>query len=144
MKFFLAAIVFTSCLASCFALADSASVIGDWKLTGFVYQDKPVPPFNPKLNLHFYFFENGTNRLFWNREDETGFCERFANYELTPGQIQQTVFAVNPNNRADCAVDKDMQIGPATVNKMDIEEKRLLLRMQLGEEELVYILTKVE
>ena len=139
MKFL---IVFVMLVGSS-AFASPEMMLGEWKLTGFIYRGDKIPPLNPKLNLRFHFFANGTDRLFWDRQDEEGFCERYASYEVKQDQLEQTIFAVNPKNRADCATDKDMQMGPMTSTKIEIAQDQLLLHMQLGDEELVYILKRI-
>jgi hypothetical protein len=113
---------------------------GEWKLTEFIYSGKTVPPFNPNLNLRFTFFSNGTDRLYWDRKDEDGFCERFASFTLNGDQLAQKIFAVNPLNRVDCAKDPDMQPDFSGTNKIEVKDQEILLHMQLGEEELIYVL----
>src|SRR3989344_1073253 len=89
-----------------FAQASSPPVLrGEWKLTAMIYRGVTIPPLNPNLNLRWTFFANGSNRLYWDRENEKGFCESFANYSLDDGQMIATVFAVNPLNHPDCAKD---------------------------------------
>lgn len=116
---------------------------GEWKLTEMVYRGVRVPPLNPKLNLSWTFFENGTDRLFWSRTGESGFCERFANYEILESKLHEEVFAVNPMNSADCAQDPDMQAGRDTTNVIEINQDEILLHLQLAEEELIYVLKEV-
>ena len=113
---------------------------GEWKLVGMIYRGEEVPPLNPLLNLRWTFFANGTERLYWDRQGENGFCERFANYNILDGQIHETVFAINPLNNFECAQDPDMQVGRYTVNPIEIKQQKILLHLQLGDEELIYIL----
>jgi len=131
-------------LLSVSALANSPQVLsGEWQLTAMIYRGQQIPPLNPNLILRWTFFENGTERLFWERTGEEGFCERFATYLLQDGQIQEKVFAVNPLNRTDCGRDPDMQLGRQTLNRIDIQQQQILLHLQLGDEELIYILKEI-
>jgi len=116
---------------------------GEWVLTGMIYRGAEIPPLNPNLNLRWSFFSNGTERLYWDRKGEKGFCERFANYQITDTQIHEEVFAVNPLNSPECAKDPDMQVGRRTSSKIEIQEQKILLYLQMGDEELVYVLKQV-
>ncbi|MBK9323541.1 MAG: hypothetical protein IPM97_11470 [Bdellovibrionaceae bacterium] len=116
----------------------------EYKLTGHIYRGSVIPPFNPNLNLTWTFFENGTDRLYWDRKGEIGFCERFANYTIENEQITEVVFAANPNNSFECSKDPDMLVGRKTTTKFKIVEQQLLLYLQLGDEELVYIFKEIQ
>ena len=141
MRFFIL-LLLTSFFCT-FAQASTPSLQGEWKLTAMIYRGATIPPLNPNLNLRWTFFANGSNRLYWDRTNETGFCESFANYTLHDGQIFAKVFAVNPLNRQDCAKDPDMQVGRETSNKIEIQKQQILLHLQLGDEELIYILKEI-
>jgi len=93
---------------------------GEWKFSGLIYHGQVLPPPNPSLNLIWTFFSNGTERLYWDRRGENGFCERFATYNLDGGQISENIFAVNPANNESCSQDPDMQVGRETLNKIEI------------------------
>ncbi len=123
--------------------AQETHLEGEWKLEAMIYRGEEVPPLNPQLNLRWTFFANGTERLYWDRQGENGFCERFANYKILEGQIHETVFAVNPLNSFECGQDLDMQVGRQTVNTIEVQPQRILLHLQLGDEELIYILKEV-
>lgn len=117
---------------------------GVWKFSGVVYRGQEMPLPNPKLNMTWTFFENNTARLYWDREGEIGFCERFSTYQLVDNFLDESVFAVNPNNAFECARDLDMQVGRKTKTKIELQETRTLLFFQLGDEEIVYILKKID
>jgi hypothetical protein len=125
------------------AQGGAATLKGQWRMTDMIYKGQEMPPPNPDLNLSWTFFENGTERLYWQRKDEEGFCERFANYHIGDNQIQEKVFAVNPLNKADCGTDPDMQVGRETFNKIEIQQQRILFHLQVGEEEVIFILKEV-
>jgi len=119
---------------------------GTWKFTEIIYKGQRQPLLNPDLNLQWTFFSNGTDRLYWDRKGIAGFCERFANYKvLTDEEGQQTldeeVFAANPKNMFECARDADMQPGRKTSNLIDISKKEILVHFNLGDDEIVYVLT---
>lgn len=116
---------------------------GEWHLEGMIYRGHKVPPLNPNLNLRWNFFDNGTERLYWSRQGENGFCERFANYQVQDGYITEKVFSMNPANNPECAQDPDMQLGRETKTKIEIQIQQILLHLQLGDEELIYVLKEV-
>lgn len=116
---------------------------GEWRLAGMIYRGNEIPPLNPNLNLRWMFFSNGSERLYWDRKGETGFCERFAHYEIKNGKIFEKVFAVNPLNSPECAQDPDMQVGRQTFTDIEIQKQQILLHLQMGDEELIYILKEV-
>lgn len=116
---------------------------GQWRFSEMIYRGQTLPLPNPDLNLSWTFFENGTERLYWNRKGEVSFCERFAHYELRDDKILETVFAVNPKNGIECANDPDMQMGRQTSNTIEIKGDRIHFHMQMGDEELIYVLKEV-
>jgi hypothetical protein len=130
-------------LLLCSPVFAQTSLSGEWKLTEMIYRGERVPPLNPKLNLFWTFFENGTERLYWDRRGENGFCERFAHFEITNNKLHEAVFAVNPLNSLDCAQDPDMQVGRQTSNVIEINNNEILLHLQLADEELIYVLKEV-
>jgi len=124
--------------------ADSPVVLeGEWKLTGMIYHGHLIPPLNPNLNLRWTFFANGTDRLYWDRTGESGFCERFAHYTIQDNLLHEKVFAVNSRNNPDCAKDPDMQMDRKTANPVEFQQNQILLHLQMGDEELIYVLEEV-
>jgi len=129
---------------ACSVYADTESPLhGEWTMTSMIYRGAEVPPLNPNLNLRWSFYENGTERLYWSRLNEPGFCERFANYKVSDGRLLEKVFAVNPLNNRECLQDPDMQLGRETVTRIDIQPQQILLHLALGDEELIYVLKEV-
>ncbi|MBS1970365.1 MAG: hypothetical protein JSU04_08655 [Bdellovibrionales bacterium] len=133
----------TALLLFCSPCFAQENPVGQWKLTEMIYHGERVPPLNPKLNLFLTFFNNGTDRLFWDRAGESGFCERFAHYEILNNKLHEIVFSVNPLNSPDCAQDPDMQVGRETLNVIEINNNEILLHLQLADEELIYVFTEV-
>lgn len=119
------------------------SLKGEWRFSEMIYRGQIMPLPNPDLNLTWTFFENGTERLYWGRKGESSFCERFAHYELRDDKIIETVFAVNPQNGIECANDPDMQVGRQTSNTIEIKNNQIHFHMQMGDEELIYVLKEV-
>lgn len=143
MKLFNLVLILLSLLSWRALAGQETRLEGEWKLVGMIYRGEEVPPLNPQLNLRWTFFANGTERLYWDRQGENGFCERFATYKILDGQIHETVFAVNPLNSLECSQDPDMQVGRHTVNTIEVKQQQILLHLQLGDEELIYILKEV-
>lgn len=119
------------------------SFYGEWKLIRFEYRSGPFPLPNPDLNLRWNFFKNGSARLFWDRGTEE-FCERFSHFSVTTDTIQEEVFAVNPHNAVECGKDPDMQNGKKTVTPFAFVNEELWLKLQLGDEDLLYVFEKVK
>lgn len=118
-------------------------LLGEWKYEELIYRGSRIPRPDPNLNLTWTFYHNGTERLYWDR-GEISFCERFANFRYELNILHEKVFALNPDNASDCQKDPDMQIGRQTQTQLETAEKELLLHMPLGDEEIIYVLKKVE
>ncbi|MEZ0391766.1 MAG: hypothetical protein ACAH59_06095 [Pseudobdellovibrionaceae bacterium] len=117
----------------------TAALSGEWQLAGLIYKGSEIQLPSPELNLRWSFYPNGTERLYWDRGTEA-FCESFANYQLKNGFLESETFALNPQNDPSCAKDPDMQLGRKTKTKIEIQESKILLHLQLGDEELIYVL----
>lgn len=114
---------------------------GTWQFTEIIYQNQRQPLISPDLRLQWTFFENGTEKLYWDRNNTIGFCERMAYYKIDKGFLEEEVFATHPQNSHECANDPDMQIGRVSRNKIDIFKNEIWLHFNLGDEELIYVLT---
>lgn len=118
-------------------------LIGQWRYDGFVYEGKRHPIPNPDLNLTFTFFPENRVRLFWNRNNEPGYCEREARYDLTDDKLYQKITWVNPNNAAECQKDPDMQMGTESVTPIrKVSPTELHLIFDLNGKEFDYILRR--
>lgn len=122
----------------------SFALSGSWKFTDMIYKNQRVPRPSPDLNLVWTFFENGTERLYWDRGDNTKFCERFAFYTVKNQQIIEETFALNPKNAFDCAKDPDMKVGNKTQNPISFHNNEIWIHLDLSGEEIVYILLPVD
>jgi hypothetical protein len=121
----------------------NGELVGRWKFNSLIYRGEERPPFNPHLNLYFEFYETGTNRLMWNRNNEEGFCERFGFYKLSENKLIDEVVWVNPNNSQDCSKDTDMQLGRKSSTPIELKNGNLQLKFYIGDEPLIYIFERV-
>ncbi|MGZ3723117.1 MAG: hypothetical protein ACXVA9_09315 [Bdellovibrionales bacterium] len=126
----------------CTAFAADPEILGDWHYDGFFYQNHRYPNPNPELKLVFTFSADHTERLYWKRDSETGFCERKGTWEFQDDVLKQTVTWLNPDNDDSCSNDPDMQIGKATQNLIQIHETQLDLHMDLNGQDFIYILIR--
>lgn len=119
---------------------------GRWKMVAMNYRGQRIPPPNPHLHLFFEFTEVGLSRMFYWRDNENGFCENRSYYWFHEenSMLSQRVVWLNPANRAECAHDPDMRIHAASWTPVDIVEQELLMRVRLGDEDLIYIFQSVK
>lgn len=117
-----------------------APVLGRWRYDGFFYDGNRYPNPNPDLDLEFQFREDGVSRLYWERKDEPGFCERLADYEVVGTELRQRVTWVNPENASSCGRDPDMQNGRATAVPFERKGQELWLNIGLSGKDFFYIL----
>jgi hypothetical protein len=118
------------------------NILGEWRLVQMIYRGKPIPLINPDLYLSWTFFKNGTERLYWDRGTPE-FCERFAQFSIENGKLQEKTFALNPQNAQDCAQDPDMQIDRAAVTAIQFLDNTIQLQVPMGDEELIYVLRQI-
>ncbi|OFZ31082.1 MAG: hypothetical protein A2622_00315 [Bdellovibrionales bacterium RIFCSPHIGHO2_01_FULL_40_29] len=117
------------------------SIYGEWKFEEMIYRNERIPRADPALNLRWIFFENGTERLYWDR-GTADFCERFATFVFEKGMLQEKVFALNPRNGMSCSQDPDMQPNGVASTPAELVQDELWLHLLVGDEELIYILRK--
>lgn len=118
----------------------SLALTGSWKFSEIIYNNQRMPRPSPDLNLVWTFFENGTERLYWDRGNTNIFCERFAFYFEKNQEIYEETFALNPKNAADCSKDPDMKVGHKTSNPISFHFNEIWLHLDLAGEELIYVL----
>ncbi len=124
------------------ASEEGSSLHGKWKFTKFIYQGQEHPPLNPNLQLYFEFYKTGTNRLWWYRSDERGFCERIGIYSYQEDKLTDEIVWVNPQNNFDCSKDPDMQMGRKSTTLVEILDYQLRIHMSLAGEPFIYIWEK--
>lgn len=113
------------------------AILGLW-LFESMSQGGNTLPSNPAWELRFEFKEDGTNTLFYKRDDEEGFCERSAVYQYNGQDLIQQVNWVNPKNASWCSSDIDMRLGHAGSNKVIIKDDELLLFIPFPGEDVIY------
>lgn len=120
-------------------------IVGSWQFDHIIYQGQSRPPFNPDLKITFDFLENGESRLFWSRTNQQGFCERKGEYSYQNCGLTDRVTWLNPQNSRECDLDPDMRLGHTTITYAEIDEAgEFRLHLQLGEEELIYVLKQAD
>ena len=120
-----------------------SQLIGLWLYTGLIFHGEPAVKPSPELVIYFQFTNQIENTLFYFRQGERGFCERKAAYSVDAGQISQTITEVNELNSSVCAQDPDMQMGRQAITRFEIKNEQLYLYLTLGEDELIYVWTKI-
>ncbi len=122
----------------------AVSLSGEWKFIEMIYKGQRMARPNPELNLRWTFFANGTERLYWDRENIPGFCERFSTFKVENNYLKEDVFAINPNNNSDCSKDPDMQLGPKGATFIEKVADEIWLHLQMGDEDLIYVLKEIK
>ncbi|MEO0336343.1 MAG: hypothetical protein AAF202_08105, partial [Pseudomonadota bacterium] len=99
---------------------ETKDLIGHWKYDRYRYQGQEHPRPNPRLKLYIQFFETGTNRVWWERTNEQGFCERIGSFTYNSDQctFSDTVEWVNPGNNSECGSDPDMKLGRTATSRL--------------------------
>lgn len=120
--------------------SESASILGSWSYDGYFYEQTRFPNPNPNLHLSFEFRADGVSRLYWERKDERGFCERLAKYSIAENRLRQQTTWVNPDNDASCGKDPDMQKDRDTVVEFELKGQELWLNIGLSGKDFFYIL----
>lgn len=126
------------------SLAKANPIIGTWKFTEYSYEGHILPEPNPDLDLRFTFDDKGFSILKWLRTNESGICERLANYSVEPENIlhQKTIW-VNPSNDISCGSDPEMKLENETFTNFHIENDKLYLELALDGKPFIYILTRL-
>ncbi len=117
-------------------------IVGSWIYDGFSFEGHRYPNPNPDLVLKFQFTPDQKARLNWHRLNESGFCEREAEYRVQDQILHQVVTWVNPENNSDCGRDPDMQLGRETQTRFAIEGCELHFYFDLNGREFIYILKR--
>lgn len=125
------------------ATLNADALSGEWKFEEMIYLNQRIPRSDPNLNLRWTFYQNGTERLYWDR-GTADFCERFSHYEYSNNQLQTLVYALNPKNALKCKDDPDMQLGIAASILLETKDAEIWLHLLVGEETLIYVLKKTD
>lgn len=134
--------IFLSVLVLCGSVvyAEVPNITGQWQYDGFIYEGKTYPLPNPDLVLVFTFYDDGLTWLYWYRKNETGFCERLANYSVNQEGLKQKVIWVNPLNDQRCTQDPDMTAGLETITPFSVVDGVMRLHLDLNGQPLLYLL----
>ncbi|MCX7675700.1 MAG: hypothetical protein N2Z70_07720, partial [Bdellovibrionaceae bacterium] len=115
-------------------------IYGSWQWSHLLYNGQELPRPNPKLRIQFDFNAGGTSRLYWEREGQTGFCERLAQFSIQGDTLVEMITWVNPNNAAECARDPDMQAGRMSRTPFTFDAQgRLMIRVYVADWDVWYV-----
>lgn len=119
------------------------SLVGEWEFTSVLIDGVERPPFNPKLHLHFLFRANQFDRLWWWRDDEAGFCDRWGRYSFDGKVVNEKVVWVNPDNESSCQMDPDMKLGREALIPIHFLEQRMVIDFDVNGKTVGYVWTRV-
>lgn len=121
------------------------SIVGRWGYFMKVFDghEMPEPP-DATLRLRYEFSAEGRSRLYWWHEGDSDFCERRGSFRLEGGMLVDKVEWVNPENSFGCGEDPDMQNGKTTRTPVYFQHGNLIMRLHLGEEDLLYVWKKLK
>lgn len=120
-----------------------SEIIGIWIYTGLIFQGQPIAKPSPELVIYFQFINEYENNLFYFRQDQKGFCDRQASYSIEGQLLKQKIISTNSDNADVCSADPDMQMGSISATRFEIKDDQLFLYLSLGEDELIYVWSKV-
>ncbi len=142
MRFLALVVVVLSIFSSSARASDS--IVGRWAYFMKIYkgQEMPEGP-GATLRLRYEFLPNGQSRLYWWHEGQNEHCERRGYYRVENGHLIDRVYWVDPNNSYGCSRDPDMQNGRETRTPFTFRNGNWVLRLALGEEELLYVWKKI-
>ncbi|MBC7466644.1 MAG: lipocalin family protein [Bdellovibrio sp.] len=118
------------------------ALVGAWVFVAVIYHGELMPKPNPNLNITFEFNADQTNRLYYDRTGDVGFCERKATYSYADNVLTQKNTWINPENQPSCDTDPDMKLNSESVTKAVVNEQQMYLDLPLGDETLTYIWQK--
>jgi hypothetical protein len=121
-----------------------SQLIGLWMYSGLIFHGAPISKPSPELVIYFQFSSQTENSLFYFRQGQRGFCERTAQYTIKKNYLAQTVKSTNEENADVCSSDPDMQIGKFSMTRFEIVNDQLYLYLSLGDDELIYVWSKVQ
>ncbi len=117
-------------------------LIGEWNYIGYIYLDQTYIKPNPDLNVNFQFMDQNRLLITWTRTLDKVFCQSLSHYNTENDILTQEVYLLNEANSFECSKDPDMQLGRKTAVPIQIENNYLKLKLNLGENDLIYILQK--
>jgi len=109
------------------------------------YQGEILPKRDPRLTLKYTFNDNGTSELYWTYDEGQSFCHRKGLYLYNEAKsiLEDISTWINPNNKADCSMDPDMQLGKRSVTPISWTNcGKLKTEIPLGNETIYYVWEK--
>ena len=116
-------------------------IVGHWFYYKKIYKgtEMPEPP-EATLRLHFEFYADGTDKLYWTHVGETDHCIRKGKYKFEKNELVDDVVWVDPDNSAECGRDPDMQQGKTTRTPISFHENGdMWFHLFLGGDDLMYV-----
>ncbi len=123
---------------------DLSGIEGHWFFYKKIFKgtEMPEPP-SATLRLHFEFYGDGTNKLYWWHEGENDLCTRWGKYTWDGQWLNDEIVKVDPKNHPSCSRDPDMQLGKISKSPVWIENGELKLLLHIGDDDLIYVWRKV-
>jgi hypothetical protein len=134
----------SACLPPASPETPRSPLIGKWQFYKVIYKGEERPPFNPSLILTFEFKDDGEDILRWERQGESGFCERKGRWNYADNFLEDEVVWVNPENNRDCGMDPDMRMGNKTRTRAELHKGDFHLYFPVNEEILVYVFKRTD
>lgn len=121
------------------------TVVGHWAYFMKVYKGEEIPE-TPEdtLRLRYELKPDGASRLYWWHEGERDHCQRTGKYKIEDSILVDQTEWVDPANTQLCSQDPDMQPGKVTRTPFKFTDGNLVIRLQLGEEELFYVWRRIK
>jgi len=145
------AVTGTPCADAASSFRARSVVEGRWVFFRMIYQGQERPPLNPDLLILLELRPDGTDRLFWTRQGQEGFCERLAHYTDEAPFLSEEIYWANPRNARECARDPDMTPGRKGSTRVEIHPgtgspggEVLYMHLGLGDETLIYVWRRCE
>ncbi len=115
-------------------------IVGHWFFYKKVFRGSEMPePPEATLRLHFEFYADGTNKLYWWHEGENDLCTRWGKYQWDGKDLVDEITKVDPKNHPSCSRDPDMQLGKISRTPVWIENGDMKLLLHIGDDDLIYV-----
>lgn len=115
-----------------------------WEYADYIYRQERRPRPNLALHVRFEFNTDSLMNLSWFRDNEDTYCHRTAEYTWIQNIIHQKIIWVDPRNSIECGLDPDMQLGRESDNVLEMVGNELFLHLELGGEDFIYVLKRIE
>lgn len=143
MNFYLSALFFFLLIFLNKEVQATLSLTGSWSYVAIRYNGQIIKKPNPDLNIVYTFLNDNKTKLYWDRKDEAGFCERQGDLQDNGYYFEDTVTWTNPENRFDCHQDPDMQVGKKSTNPYVFRDGYLEIKVLAGDHDFWYVWEKI-